>query len=162
VIYKWTDAQGVIHYSDQPIPGAEKIFTATSSSAGAAATARPNADPQNPTPKKTASAALTYTQFAIISPSADQTFFGDEVIGVHLDLDPGLKADQAITWHLNGKQLDDQGPTTTQFSLPHLDRGTYVIAATITDQKTGESLSTDSVSFFVRQPSELSPQHQKP
>jgi hypothetical protein len=162
VVYKWTDADGVIHYSDQPIPGAEKIFTATSSSAGAAASARPNADPQNLVPKKSASAALAYNQFAITSPSADQTFFGDELIGVHLDLDPGLKADQSITWHLNGKQLDDQGPTTTQFALPHLDRGIYVIAATITDQKTGESLSTDSVSFFVRQPSELSPQHQKP
>jgi Domain of unknown function (DUF4124) len=162
VVYKWTDAGGVVHYSDQPVPGAEKIFTATSSSAGAAAPARPNADPQNPSPKKSASAALTYNQFAITSPSADQTFFGDELIGVHLDLEPALKSDQSITWHLNGKQLDDQGTTSTQFALPHLDRGTYVIAATITDQKTGESLSTDSVSFFVRQPSELAPQHQKP
>jgi hypothetical protein len=164
VVYKWTDADGVVHFSDQPVPGAEKIFTATSSSAGAGAGApvRPNADAQNPGAKKTASAALTYNQFAITSPSSDQTFFGDELIGVHLELDPGLKADQTITWHLNGKQLDDQGPTTTQFALPHFDRGTYVIAATITDQKSGESLSTDSVNFFVRQPSELAPQHQKP
>jgi hypothetical protein len=160
VVYKWTDAEGVVHYSDQPIPGAEKIFTATSP--GAAAPARPNADPQNAGAKKTASPALSYNQFAITSPSPDQTFFGDELIGVHLDLDPSLKANQAITWHLNGRQLDDQGPSTTQFALPHLDRGTYVIAATITDQQTGESLSTDSVSFFVRQPSELAPQHQKP
>jgi hypothetical protein len=162
VVYKWTDADGVVHYSDQPIPGAEKIFTAASSGAGAATSGRSNADPQNPGAKRTASAALSYNQFAITSPSPDQTYFGDELIGVHLDLDPSLKADQAITWHLNGKQLDDQGPTTTQFALPHLDRGTYVIAATITDQQTGESLSTDSVSFFVRQPSELAPQHQKP
>ena len=28
VIYKWTDANGVVHYSDQPVPGAEKIITA--------------------------------------------------------------------------------------------------------------------------------------
>ena len=25
VIYKWTDADGVVHYSDQAVPGAEKI-----------------------------------------------------------------------------------------------------------------------------------------
>jgi hypothetical protein len=162
VVYKWTDSDGVVHFSDQPVPGAEKIYTATSASAGAGAAARPNADPQNPTPKKSTSEALSYSQFALTSPSADQTFFGDELIGVHLTLEPGLKADQAITWHLNGRQLDDQGPTTTQFALPHLDRGTYVIAATITDQKTGESMSTESINFFVRQPSELSPQHQKP
>jgi len=23
VVYKWTDAQGVVHFSDQPVPGAE-------------------------------------------------------------------------------------------------------------------------------------------
>jgi hypothetical protein len=160
VVYKWVDSDGVVHFSDQPVPGAEKIFTAGSAGAGAAT--RPSPDQQSPDAKKASAGALTYSQFAITSPSADQTFFGDELIGVHLALEPSLKADQAITWHLNGKQLDDQGPTTTQFALPHLDRGTYVIAATITDQKTGESMSTDSINFFVRQPSELAPQHQKP
>ena len=58
--------------------------------------------------------------------------------------------------------LDDQPSTATQITLPHLDRGTYAIAATVTDPATGESLSTDSVNFFVRQPSELGPQHKKP
>jgi hypothetical protein len=46
--------------------------------------------------------------------------------------------------------------------LQSLDRGTYSIAATISDQQTGESQSTDSVSFFVRQPSSLAPLHQRP
>ncbi|MGP0088234.1 MAG: DUF4124 domain-containing protein, partial [Steroidobacteraceae bacterium] len=27
VVYKWTDADGVVHFSDQPEPGAEKIYT---------------------------------------------------------------------------------------------------------------------------------------
>ncbi len=25
IVYKWTDADGVVHFSDQPVPGAEKI-----------------------------------------------------------------------------------------------------------------------------------------
>ena len=49
----------------------------------------------------------------------------------------------------------------TQFALPHLDRGTYAIAATITDSS-GQSQSTPSVTFYVRQPSALSPQHRTP
>ena len=81
------------------------------------------------------------------------------VIGVNLALAPGLKPNQIITWHLNGKQLTDQPPDATSFVLGRLDRGAYAIAATVTDQATGESLSTGSVSFYVRQPSELSPQH---
>jgi hypothetical protein len=163
VVYKWTDAQGVVHYSDQPVPGAEKIITAGSPASGRAApSAGQAATPAAPAAKKTAAPGLNYSQFAITSPAADQSFFGDEVIAAHLALEPALKPNQTVTWHLNGRQLDDPSQTATQITLPHLDRGTYAIAATVTDQATGESLSTDSVSFFVRQPSELSPLHQKP
>jgi Domain of unknown function (DUF4124) len=162
VVYKWTDSDGVVHYSDQPVPGAEKIFTAGSPTPGGSASPARTAGPVGSPAKKIVAPGLNYSQFSITSPLPDQTFFGDDVISVHLALDPVLKPDQTITWHLNGKQLEDQGPTATQFALPHLDRGTYAIAATITDQTTGESASTDSVSFFVRQPSALSPQHQKP
>ena len=55
----------------------------------------------------------------------------------------------------------DQGGATA-ITLPHLDRGTYRIGATVTDSATGQSRSTNEVTFYVRQPSELSPQHQKP
>jgi hypothetical protein len=159
VVYKWTDADGVVHYSDQSVPGAQKIYTATSTTATstpAGATAAPDAHIAG-TPK--AASELGYTQFSITSPTPDQTYFGDEVVGVHLTLEPDLKPDQVITWHLNGKQLE-QGPASTQFGLPRLDRGTYILAATITDQNSGESRTSDSVTFFVRQPSELGPRVQ--
>jgi hypothetical protein len=163
VVYKWTASDGVVHYSDQPVPGAEKIFTTSSPTPGGASSGTGRTtNTVAAAPKQKAAPGLNYSQFSITSPLPDQTFFGDDIISVHLALDPALKPNQTITWHLNGKQLEDQGPGTTQFALPHLDRGTYAIAATITDQTTGESLSTDSVSFFVRQPSALSPLHQKP
>jgi hypothetical protein len=160
VVYKWTDSDGVVHFSDQPMPGAEKIVTAGPAvKAPAAGQASAGAGGQGAQP--TESPGVNYTQFAITSPASGQTFFGDEAVAVQLDLAPALKPHQTITWHLNGKELQDQGPTATQFTLPHLDRGTYALAATITDQETGESQSTASVSFFVRQPSELAPLHQR-
>jgi hypothetical protein len=111
VVYKWTDSDGVVHYSDQPVPGAERIVTAGSPSpAGSVPSAR-SANPGLPDPKKNAS--VNYSQFAITSPAPEQTFFGDEVIGVHLAVEPALKPDQTITWHLNGRQLDDVGPAAT-------------------------------------------------
>jgi hypothetical protein len=151
VVYKWTDADGVVHYSDQSVPGAQKIYTATSTTAStpAGATAGPAAPDSHGTPK--AAAALGYTEFSITSPAPDQTFFGDEVVGVHLTLEPDLKPDQIITWHLNGKQLE-QGPTSTQFGLPRLDRGTYILAATITDQGSGESHQRQR--HFLRSPTD--------
>ena len=161
VVYKWTDSDGVVHYSDQPVPGAEKIFTAGSPTSGGPVSSARSPNPGAPVPKNNVSPGLNYTQFAITSPVPDQTFFGDEPIIASLTLNPGLNPNHVLTWHLNGTQLEDQGGVT-QFALQHLDRGTYVIAATITDPGTGESRSTGSVTFYVRQPSALSPLHKKP
>ncbi len=159
VIYKWTDAQGVVHYSDQSVPGAQKIYMTSPAAAGPGAPSNSNvqtsAIPGN-------AAKQEYSIIAVTSPTAEQSFFGDEPIGVALALDPSLKAGDTVTWHLNGQQLADQGPGTTQFTLPHLDRGTYAIAATVTDPQTGVTQSTPSVTFYVRQPSALSPQHRTP
>jgi hypothetical protein len=157
VVYKWVDADGVVHFSDQPSPGAEKIYT-SSSSAGAAASAPGSAAGSRQAPKSAAASGLNYAEFAIISPASEQTFFGDDVIAVHLNLVPALKPNQSITWHLNGKQLEFPQDAIA-FPLPHLDRGAYTLAATITDQETSESQSSNSVTFYVRQPSELAPQH---
>jgi hypothetical protein len=159
VVYKWIDPDGVVHYSDQPVPGAEKIYTSASATQGTAP-AR-TGDSQAGNPQKPAS-ALGYTQFAITSPTPQQTFFGDEAINAHLALEPALKPGQTVAWQLNGAEFAAQTPTETAVTLPHLDRGTYAITATVTDPATGESRSTDSVTFYVRQPSELSPQHRKP
>jgi hypothetical protein len=160
VIYKWTDAQGLVHYSDQSVPGAQKIYT-TGTTTGSGAPSNPSANAQAPvTPGATAKQG--YSIIAITSPSSEQSFFGDEPIGVALALDPSLKAGDTVTWHLNGQELADQGPGTTQFTLPHLDRGTYAIAATVTDSRSGQTQSTPNVTFYVRQPSALSPQHRTP
>jgi hypothetical protein len=155
VIYKWVDADGVVHYSDQASPGAEKIVTAVSS-APATSGARNASGPIAPAPRAP-QGGLNYSEFSITSPAQEQTFFGDDVVAVHLNLNPSLRPNQAITWHLNGKQLDFP-PSAVSFALPRLDRGTYALAATITDQQTSESETSNSVTFYVRQPSALSPQ----
>jgi Domain of unknown function (DUF4124) len=159
VIYKWTDAKGVVHYSDQPVPGAERIITAGKSSIntysaqpGSAANGQ-QAKPGNGT---SLPAAVT-----ISSPQPDQNFFNDEPINVSLS-QTTLKPDQSVTWHLNGKELTDQSPSTTLFVLPNPGRGTFVIAATVTNQTSGEVITTPSVTFYVREPSLLSPQHRNP
>jgi len=161
VIYKWTDADGVVHYSDQAVPGAEKIVTSSSSSNGIGVAAH--------APSGTAAAGkkpppthLEYTSFAIESPAREQVFFGDEIIPVRLRLDPDLKPDQTIGWYLNGVPLTDQAPTSSSFTLQSLSRGTYQISATLTDTVTGETQNSEGVTFYVRQPSELSPQHRRP
>jgi len=163
VIYKWTDADGVVHYSDQAVPGAEKIVTSSSPSNGIGVGTRAAAAAAATGRKApTSTSRLEYTSFAIESPAKEQVFYGDEIIPVRLRLDPDLKANQTIGWYLNGSPLTDQAPTSRSFTLQSLSRGTYQISATLTDTVTGETQNSEGVTFFVRQPSELSPQHRKP
>ena len=160
VVYKWTDAAGVVHYSDQPEPGAEKVHTAPNSLNGAAAPALSNPDAADPDGEK-ATLILGYAQFAVASPTPEQVFFGDEPISVNLAVSPALKQNHTLVWNLNGKELQEHA-NSSLFNLSSLERGTYVIAATVSDPETGQSRSTDNVTFYVRQPSLLAPQHQKP
>ena len=162
-VYKWTDADGVVHYSDQPTPGAEKIQTGYSATRGGSTTpAVTPATPKAAEKRRNLTSALEYEEFAIVSPTQNQTFFGDTAVTVKLHLVPELRANQAITWNLNGKVLDDQAPDATLFTLDNLPRGSYSLAATIVDQTTGESASAETISFVVQQPSVLAPLRKKP
>jgi hypothetical protein len=158
VVYRWVDADGVVHYSDQPVPGAQRIVTAGKTLNGYSAPPASSAtgQPQGPVAATALRPAIT-----IVSPQAEQNFFNDEPIDIQLSL-PSLRVDQSVTWHLNGKELTDQSPTATRFVLPNPGRGTFVIAATVSDQTTGETQSTQSVTFYVHEPSLLSPQHRNP
>ena len=158
VVYKWTDAQGVVHYSDQPVPGAEKVFTSgapgNAGILGQTATGpSPAPTPQRPT------TSLSSATVAITSPGSQQTFTGGESVPVALSITPEPKAGWTIVWSLNGAQVQNQGPDATQFTLTDLARGVYTIEATVTDPGTGESKSAEAVTFNVMRPSVLSPQH---
>jgi hypothetical protein len=151
VVYKWVDADGVVHFSDQPAPGSEKILTSAAPHVGTVAVSPPATGSQ---PRQTPNAPPAV--FAIVSPNAEQTFV-NEPVPVRLDFQPGPTGGQLLTWKLNGQTLTEQ--TGLQFTLPNLPRGAYNLSATLVDPSTQETVSSASVSFYVQQPSLLSPQH---
>ena len=155
VVYKWVDADGVVHLSDQPVPGAERIVTASGPGrAGTVTSSAAAATPSKPAPKP-----LAFAQFVITSPIKEETFTGNRPVSVHLALEPDLTPTQTISWSLNGQPLTSQAPDATQLTLEDLPRGTYSLAATISDQSSGETKSSESVTFYVVKTSLLSPTH---
>jgi hypothetical protein len=152
-VYKWIDATGVVHYSDQPEPGSEKIYTDTSPTGFVAG----KASAATPSPAVNRPAGLNYQRFDIASPAASQGFYAESV-PVRLDIAPELRAGHSLTWALNGRTLDDQA-NATQFTLDELPRGTYVLTAKITDTSTNETASAQSVTFYMQEPSKLFPHH---
>jgi len=157
-VYKWTDADGVVHFSDQPQEGAEKISTAPSSTRGILNGPVPSAPAQNK-PKTTAFAAM---QVTIVSPAHEQTFSGAELVTASLSIEPPPDGNRlSITWTLNGAPVGE-GADAMSFTLPPAltaGRGAYTLGATVTDPATGESKSADPVTFNLLKPSLLSPQH---
>src|ERR1700678_1877761 len=159
VVYKWTDAQGVVHFSDQPVPGAEKVLT-NSTPEHAGILGQTAAGPTGSSAKpKTDKKTLATANVAIGSPAPEQTFTGEQSVPVSLSVDIDIKPSWTIVWTLNGAQVQGQSPTATSFTLTDLTRGVYTIEATVTDPATGESKSADPVTFNVLRPSLLSPQH---
>jgi hypothetical protein len=159
VIYKWKDADGVVHYSDQAVPGAEKIQVSGGNSTYSGAASVRGLQGTGPAAPRKIPQATAISQLTLSSPAPEQTFFGDQPIPVNLEITPGLGEGQSVTWTLNGTPLADQPPAATHITLQSLPRGTYSISATVTDSITGSTQVSNSVTFYVRQPSELSPQH---
>ena len=157
-VYRWTDADGVVHFSDQPMAGAEKVTIGPprlyDTPKGSSAAQPPRRAPDAPKP---ALPHLGYTNIAVTSPTAEKTYF-EEPVPVALALVPALRDGDNITWYLNGVAQEDKSES---FTFAHLDRGAYTLYATITDSSTQESTNSPTVNFYVRQTSVLSPQYPK-
>ena len=154
IVYKWIDADGVVHFSDQPVPGAEKIITAGGSTKGILSQPAPDAPPA----EKARTRSLASVDVAITAPAQGQTFSGGELVTPHLSVKPEPGRGVTISWSLNGAPVSE-AEGSTSFTLPDLPRGSYTLTATLTDTATGETKSADPVTFNVLRPSLLSPQH---
>jgi hypothetical protein len=156
VVYKWVDADGVVHFSDQPVPGAEKITTSGGSTTrGVLGQPMPSSGGQSDKQKPPAKASQ---HIAITSPAPDQTFTGGQQVSASLSAEPALAPNQTVTWTLNGAPVGEES-NATELALPDLARGTYTLAATVSDSVSGQSISADPVTFNVVRPSVMSPQH---
>lgn len=164
VIYKWVDADGVIHFSDQPKPGAERIITQGSPNVSRSSPAAPRRvvnSAQHPSSKTEPNdMAVDYTEFSIDAPQPDQTFFEPNV-NVRLRMEPALKPGHLVSLYLNGKLVEGQPPKSTQFTLTELARGAYTLTASVMDASSGETKTSEPVTFYVHQASLLSPLRKK-
>jgi len=159
-VYRWVDADGVVHFSDQPEEGAEKIVTSQDSSRGILTGPAPGAPAGQDKPKNT---TFADTQVSIVSPAREQTFSGEETVTASLSVEPAPKGGRplSVSWTLNGAPVSE-GADAMSFTLPPAltsGRGSYTLGATVTDPQSGESKTADPVTFNVLRPSLLAPQH---
>ncbi|MBS0366077.1 MAG: DUF4124 domain-containing protein [Proteobacteria bacterium] len=160
-VYKWTDENGVVHYSDQPHPNAQKLHIEgaqtykagtipVTSDSGVAAPAAPGP---------------AYQGCNIIQPADDETLSNIDALNITVRTDPVLRAGDQVFLSMDGQALNGGAPTGTSFSISPVDRGTHTLQVLVRGSDGSLLCQGPSVTVHVHQVSvnnPANPQHQAP
>ncbi len=147
--YRWTDEDGVVHFSDRPQEGAERIQLSsdgrrpppppqTVSSAAAAAEAAPEE-----------AAVFRYESLTIGSPLAEETLWNIEgVLNVTLNVDPALQSGHRIRVYFDGTP---RYVNRTSFQIDEVYRGVHNVQAEIVDESGTMMIRSMPNRFYVQQ-----------
>lgn len=161
-VYKWTDENGLVHFSDEPHPGAERL------NVGQPAVYSPP-PVHSPPPinlqsgQKATSTVTGYGDFGIVQPRPGATIRNNPgTIIVRFGIEPELRQDDHIRVLLDGQSVDTGPSTATTVELHRVNRGTHTLSAVIED-KAGKVLARASpVTFYMHRPSVNIPANKPP
>lgn len=152
-VYKWVDEQGVVHYSDKPHQGAEKMQL-------------PKTPAASPPPRRPVGFSRdddddsgeiggAYSAFSIAQPDNNQTIRSNEgLINISFFIQPGLQSGHKIRIFVDGRPLKDE-LSSPNFALRGISRGTHSLRAEIINEEGDLMAKTDPVTFHLRKESIL-------
>jgi len=148
-LYRWVDANGVVHYSDTPQAGAERIEIAT---------IRPPSAPKpvedyRASPTARPKAGVLYTRLEVTSPSDGSTFSNIHTLALHAELEPALSPGHTLYFTLDGQQQPASGLATNV----EIHRGEHTVTAVVVDETEQTIIASAPVTFSVHQASIATP-----
>jgi hypothetical protein len=153
VVYKWVDDDGVVHYSDQPHPNAQKVqlkaaqtYTPAGNAMSSSAVSAPPAPP-----------AQGYKGCSIAQPPDQSDFANLDSLTVSVQTQPALHGGDQIYVLLDGQALNGGAPTGSSFTISPVDRGEHTLQAVVKSPDGGVLCQTASVTYNVHQPSIQNP-----
>ena len=154
--WTWTDSNGLVHYSDTPVPGAKKIELGTAQGfGGAVGGSRRAAQTQAGTGP--ASDARAYSSVSIVSPTQQQTLWNTGgSLNVQLTTDPSLHPGDRVDLVLDG-QRRNLDATSTQLTLGDIVRGVHTLEALVVDPTGRELARSTTTTFMIQQTSVVNP-----
>lgn len=151
-VWKWVDKNGVTHYSDRPVPGAERVELRSVNRAD------PVSVPRTPSGTTSSSAAAPdYRTLEIINPRDDEAIIntGGRVT-VRIRHEPGLQPGHTVHLYLDGRLVEGFPENTLDYELQEVPRGTHSVVAAIASN--GRRIKESApVTFHVRQESVAQP-----
>lgn len=157
-VWRWTDADGVVHYTDTPTPGAERLIINAPPPSGSSVAPPERREPRRSSRDEEPEGAPGYGVLAIQSPGQDEVLWNIEgQLAVSVAVDPPLGPGHRIRLYLDGSPAETLEPGRTATRLSNVFRGEHSLRAEVLDP-TGELLASSPVtSFVVRQTSILNP-----
>ena len=149
-VYKWVDPQGVVHYSDQPHPNAQKLEVRGAQTFSALPLPQPSS---TPAVQESQPPAQAYDSCAIAQPADQQMLMNVYQTTAVVQASPQLRQGDEVRLFVDGKQVPGSG---TSFTFP-VFRGQHTVQAIIEDSTGQIVCETSTVTFFVHQPSIQNP-----
>lgn len=156
-VYRWVDATGQAHYSDQWQPGAEKIRIEESSRYAAPAPASKPAPAAAAAKGGQKAAVPRYESLEIASPAQEEVLWnvGGQV-HVSMRVSPELRPGHFLRLLVDGTARDlPEGATDLQ--LQDVFRGVHTLKAQVVDGTGAVLFSSEPTTFMVQQTSIAAP-----
>jgi hypothetical protein len=131
--YRWVDEDGIVHFSDRPQEGAERIELPSDNSRPRPVPAARRAAPRNnDTNENEPAAPFRYETLIISAPAAEETLWNIEgVLTVALDLRPGLQSGHQVRVFFDG---EPRMVSSSSFQIDEVYRGVHNLQAEVVDE----------------------------
>lgn len=147
--YVWTDEDGVVHYSDRPVPGAQRIQLADPNSGQSLVPQRDATQDDAAGDSAESDAAFSYNSLEVTTPTAEETLWNiDGVLNVSLALNPPLRPGHQVRVYLDGNPRIVSG---TSFQLQEVWRGVHNLQAEVLDETGRMQIRSQTNRFYVQQ-----------
>ena len=148
--WTWTDANGTVHFSDRPVPGARQVELAGAQGFGTTAPA-----PRGIQDGQPAAPQGQYQSIEIVSPSERETLWNiGATLSVQVRFQPALQPGHRYDLLYDGQRrnLDTMAP---RVSLADVFRGEHTLQVVVLDSTGAELMRSPPRTFFVQQTSIL-------
>jgi len=153
--WRWKDERGVVHYSDTPVAGAERVTLPSPPQQG-------TVTPVTPQPRPAPAEPFRYTECVVLAPGNEQTFNAVTSVTASIRISPPLQPDHRIQVVLDGEVHGAWPARMLTARLDNMYRGTHTLSVLVLDAGNKPVCTGPAITFHVRQPSLLSPARPRP
>jgi hypothetical protein len=153
--WRWKDDKGAIHYSDTPVPGAERVTLPAPPNVGTVVTPAPPPRVAPPEPFK-------YTECVVQAPGKEQNFQNVSTVTAAVRIAPSLQPGHSLVVMLDGNPYGAWPARMLTSKLENLQRGSHSLSVVVQGADKKTLCTGPAITFHVHQPSLLSPLRAKP